>query len=184
MHKLIIHNLGPVDDCELTCRQFMTFTGEQASGKSTAAKTLYYFRTVKDDLLSALQEKFSPSLLPMLDKKSHDTSLVKILRAALRKKFLDTFGYSVKELRQGMKIKYSYSEDCYITVRLIISRTRGTVILSAALSTSLTETIFHDNDFRLVLAILRDYIYIPSGRSMLALLTGYVRRKARIIQRS
>ena len=51
MHKLIINKLGPVEKCELDCTQFMTFTGFQASGKSTIAKAVYYFRTIKDDIL-------------------------------------------------------------------------------------------------------------------------------------
>lgn len=54
MRKLIIHNLGPIDDCELTYKLFTILTGEQASGKSTIAKALYYFRTVKDDMLEAV----------------------------------------------------------------------------------------------------------------------------------
>ena len=51
MHNLIIHHLGPVEQCELTCSPFMTFTGFQASGKSTIAKAIYYFRTIKEDIL-------------------------------------------------------------------------------------------------------------------------------------
>ena len=68
MHKLIIRNLGPISECELECKPFMILTGGQASGKSTIAKALYFFRTIKDDVYEAVQEKFidSPvvSLLP------------------------------------------------------------------------------------------------------------------------
>ena len=56
MHKLIIHKLGPIRHCELTCSQFMTFTGFQASGKSTIAKAVYYFRTIKNDIYSTLED--------------------------------------------------------------------------------------------------------------------------------
>ena len=51
MPKLIINKLGPVETCELECSQFMNFTGFQASGKSTIAKAIYYFRTIKDDII-------------------------------------------------------------------------------------------------------------------------------------
>ena len=57
MHKLIINKLGPVEKCELDCTQFMTFTGFQASGKSTIAKAIYYFRTIKDDILELAKAK-------------------------------------------------------------------------------------------------------------------------------
>ena len=43
MHKLIINKLGPIQQCELECSQFMTLTGFQASGKSTVAKAIYFF---------------------------------------------------------------------------------------------------------------------------------------------
>ena len=49
MHRLIIHQLGPIKHCELECSSFMTLTGFQASGKSTIAKAVYYFRTIKED---------------------------------------------------------------------------------------------------------------------------------------
>ena len=51
MQKLIINKLGPIERCELECSQFMTFTGFQASGKSTIAKAVYYFRTIKEDII-------------------------------------------------------------------------------------------------------------------------------------
>ena len=55
MPKLIINKLGPVETCELECSQFMNFTGFQASGKSTIAKAIYYFRTIKDDILGRIK---------------------------------------------------------------------------------------------------------------------------------
>lgn len=56
MPKLIINKLGPVETCELECSQFMNFTGFQASGKSTIAKAIYYFRTIKM-ISSSLQNR-------------------------------------------------------------------------------------------------------------------------------
>ena len=51
MHRQIIHQLGPIKHCELECSSFMTLTGFQASGKSTIAKAVYYFRTIKEDII-------------------------------------------------------------------------------------------------------------------------------------
>lgn len=50
MHRLIINKLGPIERCELDCVPFLTLTGFQASGKSTIAKVIYYFRTIKEDI--------------------------------------------------------------------------------------------------------------------------------------
>ena len=116
MRKLIIHNLGSIDDCELTYKPFTILTGEQASGKSTIAKALYYFRTVKDDMLEAVS-----SMLSLRPK--HDEALVNVLRDIMRKKFLRMFGFPLRELRQGMEIQYFYTEDYVITVRLVTAET-------------------------------------------------------------
>ena len=57
MHKLCIHHLGPIESCEIEISRFIVLTGEQASGKSTIAKAVYFFRTVKDEILSWIMKK-------------------------------------------------------------------------------------------------------------------------------
>ena len=188
MHRLTINNLGPVSECEMTCRPFIVLTGEQASGKSTIAKVLYYFRTVKDDFLDAVMSV-------LLDVQRQEKSLIKALREALRKKFLRTFGYMVNELRPGMKIRYCYTKDFTITVRLIISRTRDRKILNVELNKPLADAVNEYEKYifseavsftKKPLPIFQaeiskifndnfDAVYMPSGRSMLAVLSNYVR---------
>lgn len=92
MHRLIIHKLGPITHCELTCSQFMTLTGFQASGKSTIAKAIYYFRTIKDDIYS-LAVKKALSIYESENEYSV-TGLKKLLIDELREKFLRVFGSS------------------------------------------------------------------------------------------
>ena len=50
MHHIMIKNLGPINECSIDIDQFTVFTGAQASGKSTIAKSIFFFRTVKDDI--------------------------------------------------------------------------------------------------------------------------------------
>lgn len=45
MQKIIIKNFGPIKDVELEIRDFMVFIGPQASGKSTIAKLVYFFKS-------------------------------------------------------------------------------------------------------------------------------------------
>ena len=190
MHKLIIHNLGPISECELICTRFIALTGEQASGKSTIAKALYYFRTFKNDILDAVT-----SIMPskFMKDSAPNKTLIKILRDTLRKKFLRTFGYSVRELRKGMRIKYYYTKESVITVRLITDK-NNSFILNVHLSEALVEFIneyekyimsdvvnvnknnfsFLQSDINKFLDDTYETIYIPSGRSMLALLSSYV----------
>ena len=98
MPKLIINKLGPVETCELECSQFMNFTGFQASGKSTIAKAIYYFRTIKDDIIE-LAKSQALDATPVYGAKStlsieHGITLRKALENYLREKFLRTFGSS------------------------------------------------------------------------------------------
>ena len=51
-HELHLHKIGPINDCRLTLDSFTILTGPQANGKSTAAKAVYFFRSVKQDILS------------------------------------------------------------------------------------------------------------------------------------
>ena len=52
MHQLIIHKLGPIQHCELSIKKYTILTGYQASGKSTIAKAIYFFRTLKEDIFN------------------------------------------------------------------------------------------------------------------------------------
>ena len=48
--RLRIHNLGPIEDCDILLNRMMVLDGPQAAGKSTIAKAIFFFRTVKDEL--------------------------------------------------------------------------------------------------------------------------------------
>lgn len=115
VHRLKIHNLGPIQDCEINCSGFMTFTGFQASGKSTLAKSIFYFRTIKDDLLSIAEEIAIDEY--NLHYKSGKTALRKRLIEHLREKFLRVFGSSYG-MDNDMVLEYHFTEQCFIIVSL------------------------------------------------------------------
>lgn len=50
MQKIIIKYLGPVRELEMEIKDFNLFIGEQATGKSTVAKAIYFFRIIKSTL--------------------------------------------------------------------------------------------------------------------------------------
>jgi AAA15 family ATPase/GTPase len=55
MQKLIVRNFGPIKELDLEIKDLMLFIGEQATGKSTVAKLVYFFRKeVKNTLISYL----------------------------------------------------------------------------------------------------------------------------------
>lgn len=60
LQKIIINHLGPVKELEMEIKDFNLLIGEQATGKSTVAKAIYFFRTIKTtlaDYLFILTEK-------------------------------------------------------------------------------------------------------------------------------
>lgn len=121
LQKLIINKLGPVEACELECSQFMIFTGFQASGKSTIAKAIYYFRTIKEDILELAKTKALDAIAGnKLDDTFHisrGNSLSKALENYLREKFLRTFGSSWS-MSKEMYMEYHFTETCFIKISL------------------------------------------------------------------
>lgn len=51
MQKIIIKYLGPVRELEMEIKDFNLLIGEQATGKSTVAKAIYFFRIIKSTFL-------------------------------------------------------------------------------------------------------------------------------------
>lgn len=161
MHRLIIHKLGPIEHCELECSQFMTLTGFQASGKSTIAKAIYYFRTIKDDIEKLiLQKKFTDNSKPV----DLEASLV----SYLHKKFLRTFGLS-SAIDRFMYTEYYFTKERFIKV------TFNGVELSNTLKTHLAMWVNNLSPKELLdSGIFLDkhkVVYIPAGRSMITLLS-------------
>ena len=54
MQRMIINQLCPIQHCKLNIRGTTIVTGYQASGKSTIAKAVYFFRSLKEDLLQLI----------------------------------------------------------------------------------------------------------------------------------
>lgn len=61
MEKIVINKLGPIKHCELNIDDFMVFTGPQASGKSTIAKSIFFFKNIKNLLLLQINKRFFDS---------------------------------------------------------------------------------------------------------------------------
>lgn len=189
MHRLIINQLGPIEHCELECKDFLTLTGFQASGKSTIAKTIYFFRTIKDDVISLAIKQALDSLY---DAQKKDLTLRRALEAFLREKFLRIFGSSWG-MQNDMYIQYFYAEGVsvkvnlkeetlyptpnYIWIDLSPKITKFLSTYNKHFSASLigipeeNKKEFQDKVFRL---FNDEYpiVYIPAGRSMITLLSS------------
>ena len=59
MQEIFIRNLGPIQNCKMKIDDFTILTGPQSSGKSTIARAIYFFRTMKNDIF--ISSKVSPA---------------------------------------------------------------------------------------------------------------------------
>jgi predicted ATP-dependent endonuclease of OLD family len=107
MEKLIIENFGPIASCEVDVADFVVLIGEQASGKSTIAKSIYYCKLIRDKLkevlIDAIQVHDAEKLYAKFSKKA-------------KKDFFNFFGTTL-HLEQ-FKIEYFYSEHMSVTIAL------------------------------------------------------------------
>ena len=192
MHRLLIQNLGPISQCELICSQFMTLTGAQASGKSTIAKSIFFFRTVKNDIY----EVFEQDALSRRDAAGTKTATGLgrpefLLRKRLEDKFVGVFG-SCQEMERDMRLEYRFSESCW--VRVSLENGLPTPSWSQSITDFLTDRkhelpadllgtemtykreLLHRN-LQTLFEDPYETLYIPAGRSMLTLLSqqwGYI----------
>ena len=200
MQKIEIKYLGPVQELEMDIKDFNLLIGEQATGKSTVAKAIYFFRIIKSTLTDYLCQVYDTALY-----NGNDVSdgFNKVLKKELKSIFISLFGYSW-DLDKRLYLKYEYASGIWIDVKLNKSGKRK--YISVRYSPKLTQTLKdlekealelfeqkpetttislayaskerlrnYDNFKNSVNKIFDDYketYYIPAGRSMLTLLVN------------
>lgn len=187
MKKIEINRLGPVDRCELDLTSdFTIFTGPQASGKSTVAKCVFFFRNIRNLLLAQFQKQClnhgvtSDEVIKL--------SLKNRIEREIRSNFLQIFG-TTWHMDSSMSLVCSYTEDVRIEVSLKkndISPNYIWLEFSGCLTEFIQslEAMIEDravsrlrgllNDVRTKINVFFDddaeIVYIPAGRSMITLL--------------
>lgn len=107
-----IRGLGPIQACKLSVKQFTVLTGPQSNGKSTIAKAVYFFRTVKQDILNIMMQGGPKAIIG-----KNSATWDYVLKQRLRDKFLQLFGTSWI-MPDYMEMKYSYTEQFWLRVFL------------------------------------------------------------------
>ncbi len=201
MGRLIINELGPIERCELDCSQFITLTGPQASGKSTIAKAIYFFRTIKDDILNlAKTQALGGGVIDGMETAFdtvHGTTLRKGLENFLRDKFLSTFGSSWG-MSNEMFMEYHFTDTCSVRISLMEETKfnspnyiwitlsselkkflgeKDRCFIATPLGVSEDEIIRFKNELFELFHDKCHVVYIPAGRSMMTVLSqqlGYI----------
>ena len=162
---LQIQNLGPIEKCCIFMNRMMVFNGSQASGKSTIAKAIFFFRTVKDEIYKTFfTEGADP--VPELN-----------VRYFLLKKFRRMFNDSISSQKSTI-LNYDYTPKT--SLKIVIDPTTG---ISLDFSHDILEWLgkyrYDMNKdmkqiYKELCMLFQDYheiVYIPAGRSMLSIFT-------------
>lgn len=103
MQKIIIKNFGPIEFAEIEIAKIVVLIGEQASGKSTIGKLIYFFRSLNKDLFSLFNEE-----------KSDIENYSNKFSSLLRKKFISFFPFA--NVTSSFSVQYFYSLEDYISM--------------------------------------------------------------------
>lgn len=180
MHRITLHHLGPIDDCCIDINDFIVLTGPQANGKSTVAKAIYFFRTIKNDILDMM--------LRGTTGEKPERWRVRLSKR-LKDKFMQLFGSSYG-MSNDMVAKYEYAPKKYIKIHLRPNlRADGgpnyvTIDFSQEIQDYLLELDTHvftdmtvaqreheEAKLSELFADRYETVFIPAGRSMITLLT-------------
>ena len=174
MRKLYLNNFGPINSCEIMIDDFTILTGPQAAGKSTIAKAIAFFRTIKDDICECLIRQKTTST---------KTKLKTSVTTQIRHKFLQLFGSS-RAMDSNMKMRYDYDKDTFVSVTLkyteggdFISPKFIYITFSKNIEEYLNDSHEAETKETIISALNNlfqdDYetIFVPAGRNLITLLT-------------
>lgn len=193
MAKIKINHLGAIQSVDIEIKKFNLFIGEQATGKSTICKAIYYFRNFKEIVLEYLYS------VVLTGKK--ENVFPKVLNSQMKDSFIKLFGFSWA-LPDDLYIQYEFTDKCSVKVHLIEKKRKYLSVeyspyLIARIKELEQSAIEYYKTFAVedgisshliveqrsffaglqekVSQILDDDMmtyYIPAGRSMLSLLTN------------
>lgn len=189
--KILIKNFDPVKTAEVDLnKNFQIFIGEQASGKSTIGKVVYFCRKIRDYTLDFLLEDDQFML-------NHQNEYFTNYLKYLTRKFMACFGrtkhmpyFNIQYIREDTSISIQTNKDGYVRFRfdgMLSSQIQHLILETAVMhqkmadhnSNSIIDNItavgvMKRRLSKLVSEIFGDsdeVIYIPAGRSLLATLS-------------
>lgn len=195
MARIEIENLGPINRLSLKIEQFNLLIGEQAVGKSTICKTIFFFREIKNSLIDYLYNI-------SIDGRG-DSAFPTVLNKKMKSIFIQLFGYSWY-LPINLSASYYYNEEIYVRIK-VVKPQGGRKYLSLSYSEVMKQKVFelesyaqtcyenlkeydsnsgfsvnersrlHAEIEKKVCMLLEDDMatyYIPAGRGLLSLMTN------------
>ncbi len=116
MAKIIIKNFRAIDYAEIEIKPFTVIIGEQASGKSTISKLVYFFQTISKDITRVTSRYIWEQLhkddsiaFDNIDFKQVSDNCQALLKIELKQKFYDFFNSTKKEEFDVLFVQTYYS---------------------------------------------------------------------------
>lgn len=97
MQKIIVKNFRQISDAEIEIKKLLVLVGEQASGKSTLAKLIYFFKSLKDDYFDLVYKNADSTV----------DNLKSTFIGIIQDKFKIYFGYTT-ELEDTFEVIFYY----------------------------------------------------------------------------
>lgn len=117
-HRLSIKHFGPINDITgVSIDKIMVLLGEQATGKSTVAKLIYFARSVRDELLDFVcNEDTTQDVEKDAEEENvtKDRKELKEFTKVIKRKFINIFGQTWNN--NDFTIEYAYTDDRKLTI--------------------------------------------------------------------
>lgn len=191
--KIIIKNFGPIKDVEMEIDDFTIFIGPQTSGKSTIAKSVFFFLSLRDDLLRIISKN--------IDSNGY-SNFLNDFKNSISMKFYIYWGMNHRNT--DFLMQFFYTETCSITIEnrkinlIRFSKDFDSQILSLTdsinqkaslinidkdkfltskdlvIKESARQNILEElqNNINNIFGFDEDILFIPAGRSILAILAN------------
>ncbi len=109
MQKLTIDHFGPIPHCCLNIKDFMVLIGGQATGKSTICKSIYYFKSIRDEVKTHLHDIINKGINP-------NKRFPSAVNSAIKYKFVNLFGMT--KFKDPFYLRFDYDENIILEITI------------------------------------------------------------------
>ncbi len=149
MQKIVIRNFGAIQESDIEIRNILVLIGEQASGKSTIAKLIYFFKSLGDDFFHQIFKT---------ERENYDVT--EDLKIPIRKKFYDFFGSTYHLPNFEITYYYNFENSRYLKLKLDLDKRLVANFSSKFFARDFQHTI---NDNKKVTLEIENKLSITSG---------------------
>lgn len=183
MQSISIRNLGPIKEFDSEIKDLTLLIGGQGTGKSTIAKAVYFFRTVRDDVQKEMEgiaaeprvEFEWSNLRKRLLRKLKDYFDPEYISQAISIKFTFNTDLSIRVYRDGSGFSVEFSPVLEAQIEHVLSRFEQRLLLAKssdpdAVGPGKIERIreairLRNNEIDDILVLSRRNIFVPAGRT-------------------